>query len=95
MISAKRLAEKWGYRYTEPKTIRAFVGKETDMTHDIEVIEWDYKVYFERESDQQARLVYCFETEKEAETCVFLIKEHGLEAWYTPVRTLKYYKEGE
>ena len=95
MISAERLADKWGYKFTEPKVIRAYFRKEKPMIMDIEVVQWDYKVYFNRESNTP-RLVYCFETEKEAETCVFAIKEkYGLHAWYTPVRELKCYKEGE
>jgi len=50
------------------------------MIKDIEVYQWDYEVYFERD-DWIPRLVRVFDSRAEAEKCVNRIKEHGLEAW--------------
>jgi hypothetical protein len=69
------------------------LGGDIKMIKDIEVREWDYSVYFKRESDGQHRLVYVFASESEAAKCAGKIfADYGVSTFYTPKLKLEVYE---
>ena len=62
------------------------------MIRAIEVKQWDYEVYFKRNTDWQARLVRVFDSEAEALKCQEkIINDLGVHAWYVSKLKLEVY----